>query len=1055
MTIIRKTGPQLKTPAPPAGPQLKSGPRLKTPAPVAAPPPPAVRAGPVKKPKGSAPAPTPAPLLNGIRPHVKPDPCDDKTGCHWCPLAPFHKDFADYAGLYGRDASKIQGKVKEPHTVRCRNVSEAWNEVDVLFVGEAPGADEDKEGLPFIGRSGGLLRRSVAEVMNLDPSRVGFANVVRCRPPLNRDPNKTEMKCCTPELIREIKARKPKLIVATGNHSLEFLTGQTGITMLAGKFLVTSHPDIAGIDVLGCFHPAYVLRMDHLLDQFLDTIKLASDFIEGKHVMLPGKGEYFVIDDLARLKQLLAGFKKDGLRDKTKKVAFDTETGSLTPFQSKFPKLLCFSFSNTAGVAYTVPLDHIDSPWCMSGTRAHERPHVIKALQDFFTDPTIRKRAQNEKFDRQHIRAVLGVELCVTDSDTMCKHLTVDERRGTHGLKSLAYSATGMGGYERELEIYIDRHPACDPEKGGSYANIPGALLFMYAAMDADVTVRVDEWLDNTPEYKGNLKFQRLADCYFPQLSAVLAKMEFAGAQVNPTIVEILDAKYSKEMEAAQNKVASFPEVKEYVTRMRLEKGDDFEFNPGSKKQLETVLFDLCGLRPTELTDTGFDIMAARYKRLNEEAKAAKKPAVQFSAVLKQAIIDRKWEFFTTNAEALHEFERQKGKGADLASAILEYRAAQTLHSNFVVPLKTKLDDMGRVHGNFSIIGTVTGRLASYDPNLQNIPNKGGALIKQAYISRFGAKGVIVNVDFSQIELRIAAAWFNEPKMKEVYLKKKDLHLLTAAVIAGLTMEQFKKLPKDDGSNRSQKAWRTRAKRVNFGVLYGGGPPALQATLKKDGVFVTLEECQEFIDKFFKAYPALRAGMDKLEADVTRLGYLESFTGRHRRVPEVFSEDRELRARAIRQSINFPIQSGAGDMTLMALVLIDRILTKEGFRSIPILTVHDSIVFDCHEDEAIEVARIAKQVMENLPALSEEILPGLDWSWLDVPVVAECDMGRNWGAMVEFEPDVLMGEAEGDNADTPLIGKNEKGKDDITRKPVTWAEMLEAFTFKEKKAVAA
>lgn len=1009
-------------------------------------PPAAPPRGPVKK--------TPAATIPPVDPHNRPlvPPCrnDEKTGCKYCSLMPFHKDFAAKSEGYMRDAEKLVAKLKEPHTIRCHNVSEPWTEVDVLFIGEAPGADEDRMGAPFVGRSGTALRNTIADVESLSPRKIGFANVIRCRPPLNRDPNKTEVKSCSPELIREILARKPKLLVATGNHALELLTGQTGITTLAGKFLKATHPELVGMTVLGCLHPAYVLRMDHMLEAFRDTIELAGTFLDGKHVELPGKGEYFIIDDLERLKRLLGDFAANAKRlGKEKyKVAFDTETGSLTPFQSKFPRLLCFSFSDAAGTGYTVPFDHAESPWSFGGSKFHERPHVVKYLQQFFLNPDIKRIAQNEKFDRQHVRGALDIELLITDGDTMAKHLTIDERRGTHGLKTLAYFATGMGGYERELELYIERNKAADPDKGGSYANIPLDLLALYGAMDADVTYRVDDWITAQDDYAQSEKFRNLAEHYFPKLSAVLAKMEYAGAQINPDIVGILDAKYSKDMRVAQEKVAGFPTIKRFVANQRLAKDDpEFEFNPGSKKQLEVVLFEMCALTPTELTDNGFAVMTARYKRLNDEAKEKKLPRVDFTAIIKAALANKEWGLFTVDAEALHEFERQKGEGGDISTAILEYRAAQVLHSTFVIPLTTMLDEAGRIHGNFNIMGTVTGRLSSNNPNLQNIPNKGGGLIKQAYVSRFGAYGVLLNVDFSQIELRIAAAWFNEPKMKEVYRKKQDLHRLTAAIIAGLSLEAFKKLPSE-----KQKEWRTRAKRVNFGVLYGGGAGVLQATLKKDGVFVSLEECQEFIDKFFKAYPSLKKGMDNLERSVQEKGYLESFTGRRRRVPEVFSNDRELVSRALRQSINFPIQSSAGDMTLMALVLIDRILTKEGFKSVPILTVHDSIVFDCHVDEVIEVARIAKEVMENLPSLSDEVLPGITWEWLDVPIVAECEAGCNWGAMVEFEPDDMI---QGKTDEAELIGKNEKGKIDILRKPVNVDELWECFAFKTSKGVSA
>ena len=168
-------------------------------------------------------------------------------------------------------------------------------------------------------------------------------------------------------------------------------------------------------------------------------------------------------------------------------------------------------------------------------------------------------------------------------------------------------------------------------------------------------------------------------------------------------------------------------------------------------------------------------------------------------------------------------------------------------------------------------------------------------------------------------------------------------------------------------------------------------------------MFITLEEAQDLIDAYFAARPALKRNMDKLMNSVKKLGYLEAFTGHRRRVPEVFSEDEKMVARALRQSVNFPVQCGAAQMTNMATVIIQRRLQELGLRSKLILTVHDSLVFDCHVDEVVQVGQLAKHVMENLPTLSAEVLPGLDWSWLTVPIVADLEVGFTWGTGVELK----------------------------------------------------
>lgn len=936
-----------------------------------------------------------------VRPFVAPDPNEPKSGCFWCPLLPWSADFKDHQTAYHRDFEKIHSKEPDGHTVRSRNVScPPWPEVDLLFVGEAPGAREDRKGEAFIGEPGKQLRWSIKKMIDLPEDRIAFTNTIRCRPPRNRNPGKTEVKCCSYELVREIQARKPKLLVVLGNYSMEYLTGQTGITTFHGRILKCTRPEFPDLDVLACLHPAYILRMDHMIEKWLEALELAGTYLKGEYRPLPGKGDYYVVDRLDMATDLLAAFRED--RDI---VAFDTETGSLTPFQDEFPHLLCFSFANEEGVGYTIPYDHPDSPWRVGGERERERQEITEALQTFF-ESDVPKIAQNEKFDRKHIRHALDVEPANVIRDTMLTHLLLDERRGTHGLKTLAFAFTGMGGYERPLEQYCSRHKAADLRKGGSYANVPGDLLFKYAAMDADVTLRVDNALVAQVEYRKNPKFQRLAEDFFPALSQTLADIEYHGALVDVEVVKELDVHYTGEMDTIEKKIERLPKIRKFTAdqikagRTGKKKADPFIFNPGSTQQLRKVLFDYYGEKPVELTDAGFSRLVERHKQRNAKLNGSAK--VRFPDIVQESVERKEWDYFTTKADVLNEYDR---KGNELAPLILEYRGIETLHGTFIKPLRDLLDMKGCVHGSFNIFGTVTGRLSSSSPNLQNIPNKGEGRVKQVYVSRFGDEGVILQLDYSQIELRFAASWFNEPSMVNAYLAGADLHAVTAhdiAIASGVTERQWKRL-----NDHEKKAWRVRAKRINFAILYGGGPPALQASLKKEGVFVTIEECRELIDLYFQTRPKLKQGITKLEEKARKHGYLESFTGRRRRLPEVFSEDEQIVSRALRQSVNFPIQSGASDMTLMSLVLINRILRSEGFRSQIVLTVHDSIVFDCHVDEVIEVATIAKGIMENIRELSDDVLPGIDWSFWKVPIVADCEVGYSWGQMVAFDPETV------------------------------------------------
>jgi uracil-DNA glycosylase family 4 len=933
-------------------------------------------------------------------------------------------------------AEKLRAAETEGHEVINRCVQEEWSRVDVLCVGEAPGRNEDKQAVPFVGQSGKLLRETIAELSHLKPGQFGFSNVVRCRPPRNKTPGKTITKACLPQLVREIEARKPKVLMALGAHALEWLTGNTGILALNAQVLDCVLSGLEHLKVAACVHPAYVARADHEMVKLVEGFETVQSYINGDYEPLLGPGEYHVLTKLRDVKTLIRRYRRAG-----RKVAVDTETGSLYWFQDKWPRLLCFSLTNKPGEAYVIPLDHKDSPWRIGGRLEHQRGALLECIGELLEDPEVEKILQNGKFDDKHITAAIGYTI-VNYRDTMLTHLVLDERRGTHDLGTLAHRYTGMGGYEKPLEHYRDTHPDANPKRGGSYANIPGDVLFLYAAMDADVTYRVDDALLDDEDYADNPRLQALAETFLPALSVVLSDMEYNGAQIDPEVVEVLERKYTKEMRRQAEKVATFPEVMDYAKDPN-KTGEPGVFNPGSHEQLQDVLFGRICATPTQLTDGGFDKLSLRHKNCVAKwmkVRRGKKP--RFQAIVKEAIKNEEWRMFSTDAEVLHDLARG---GNLLVNHILDYREAETLYGTFVKPLLFNLDPEGRIHCDYLIHGTVTGRLSSTNPNLQNIPNKGGGLIKSAYISRFGDEGVIGQADYSQAELRVAACWFNEPTMLKAYREGKDVHKLTALDVSNLTLAQYERLPADE-----QKRWRVQAKRINFGCLYGGGPPALQSALRKEGDYVTLDECEALIERYFEVRPKLKAGIEKLEEEVRRLGYLEGFAGHRRRIPEVFSEDEKVVARAVRQLVNFPIQNAVGVMTLIALVIIWSRMRDAGYRSKIILTVHDSIIFDLHVDEAYEILAMAKEVMENIRTFSDEVLPGLDWSWLKVEMKVDCELGGNWQGLVGFNPDTI---AEGEETEKELWGWNDDAEEwYLARDPVNEDELWEAMEWKLEKS---
>lgn len=289
----------------------------------------------------------------------------------------------------------------------------------------------------------------------------------------------------------------------------------------------------------------------------------------------------------------------------------------------------------------------------------------------------------------------------------------------------------------------------------------------------------------------------------------------------------------------------------------------------------------------------------------------------------------------------------------------------------------------GYVANGFLSHNTVTSRLASDSPNMQNIPRQSNVPTefqyyygpKKLFTSRFGDEGVMLQFDYSQLELRIAAIFSDDEGLKSAYREGKDLHIYVASKV--------NKVPEEEVTADQ----RTAAKAVGFGLLYGKGAYSLAQDMG-----VELREAEEFIDAYFAEFPGMKKWIDAMHKQVKRDKYVETLTGFRRRLPAVDSNLDGIQAEAIRQSVNAPIQGTGGSMTLKSVTLINEMFKKLKLKSMLVITVHDSIVADVYVPEFKTVYKVMKQVMENLP-----------FEWINVPIVAEAEIGYDYGTLVELE----------------------------------------------------
>ncbi|MBQ7449186.1 MAG: DNA polymerase I [Paludibacteraceae bacterium] len=302
-----------------------------------------------------------------------------------------------------------------------------------------------------------------------------------------------------------------------------------------------------------------------------------------------------------------------------------------------------------------------------------------------------------------------------------------------------------------------------------------------------------------------------------------------------------------------------------------------------------------------------------------------------------------------------------------IVKKILDQRELKKLLSTYIDALPLLINPAtGKIHTTYNQTVTATGRLSSSNPNLQNLPIRGerGKIIRQAVIPDKGCK--FLSADYSQIELRLMAHFSQDEHLLSAFLNNQDIHAATAAKIFGCPIEEV------------TKQMRRQAKTTNFGIIYGISAFGLSEQLE-----VPVSEARRFIDDYFNAFPQVREFIEKAKQSAREKGYAETLFGRRRYLPDIHSQNANVRGFAERNAVNAPIQGTAADIIKMAMVKIDKQLTDKGLKAQMIMQVHDELNFNVPENEVEEVRSIVVSTMQNVVRLS-------------VPLIADCGIGNNW-----------------------------------------------------------
>jgi len=427
---------------------------------------------------------------------------------------------------------------------------------------------------------------------------------------------------------------------------------------------------------------------------------------------------------------------------------------------------------------------------------------------------------------------------------------------------------------------------------------------------DCDASVCAETLWNLYPILQAELDKQEMHELYqkidFP-LCNVLYRMEKQGVAIDRVQLEQFSTMLSRRIADCETQIFSYA---------------GGEFNIQSTKQLGDLLFERLGLPPVKKTKTGY----------------------------------------STNAEVL---EKLKDKHP-IVPVIMDYRMLTKLKSTYADGLLKVICDDGRIRTTFQNMVTATGRLSSTEPNLQNIPVRTdlGAEIRKMFVPKPGY--VLVDADYSQIELRVLAHIANDKSMQQAFLSDMDIHTVTASQVFDVPVESVTPLQ------------RRNAKAVNFGIVYG----ISEFSLAED-IGVSRYEAKEYIENYLSNYYGVRNYMKQVVADARESGYTQTLYGRRRYIPELKSSNFNIRQGAERIALNTPIQGTAADLIKIAMIRVDQALAETYPEAKLILQVHDELIIECPEEIAAEVAQLVSSEMHKIAELR-------------VPLVAEAKWGRSW-----------------------------------------------------------
>jgi len=854
----------------------------------------------------------------------------------------------------------------------------------ILFIGESVGEDEERQGEPFCGVSGKLLTQLMGKA-GVRRDDVRLTTVVRCRPVDkekqwidrkghthygNRTPTLNEVYvCASTYLEKEIEETKPNVIVPVGNVACKYLSGEWQIAGYDkhedGTFLAKlTHQltKLSGIQrergierwsdkykckIIPIMHPTALLRGSRLVTTTIEDLKRIKEASLTKAIAERSKGDYRLIDTWEGVEWCLGRLRS------VWEFAFDVESTGLDWMRDK---LICVGFSWAVGTGASIRI--VDQTGKLLWTD-EQLSYIVTVLNEVFQDPNKIKIAHNLKFDA-HFLMSIGVQYPVNAYDTMLAHHVLDSDMD-HGLKTLAWTFSDMGGYEKPMDDAL----ALVKKAKRSFWEIDPQVMAFYNSADCDCTLRLKKKFEYLMKGHPALKF---FETWTADISREAFLTEREGVSVDFELIKMMyDKAGAKKREI----------VEQFRTLVK-----DPKVNPGSHKQLCRIFFEQEKLPIIKVS------------------KKTGKPSCDEEVIdeLKRQFPDNKALGLVVEYRSYVQMMGTYMEGIKDAAFFGKFAVEDRIKSQYWDLADVKRDGFvtdGKVHCDLLLHVASTSRLSCRNPNLQNVSRLSDGAIKtlkeimqtreptrEDLANLFAIRSIFVadpgwkflSSDLSQAELWSLFSVSKDAALKMALESEEGIHYNFASRL-------FKVPVKEVTSEQ-----KTIAKRVVFGILYG---QTAQALAKQQ--MMSEQMAQSYIDGWHQSFPAASWWLSQTIAYARQHKQVVSPFGKVRLLPSIDSPHKPTQEESERQATNHPLQNAASEVTQIAAVKIGREIRRLGLRSRRVLTIHDDNTYHVPDDELDLMKKIVKGGMESF-------IPELGLS-----MKVELEVSQRW--KVEIEED--------------------------------------------------